>query len=175
MTILNAVNLRIDRLPDWKQHFFQLQNFNFYKAVLDDSLIQKTADDGALYLYLKETYEDERTIEAALSRLANRNNIQLRLAITPAKFKASLKDSDSPLEENCQREYDKILDNQANICMKIFTKPLCVISGNAGTGKTTVIRAILKNIKRVHGMGTSFLLLAITVNTIIIDECSVRP
>ena len=46
--------------------------------------------------------------------------------------------------------------------MKIFTKPLCVLSGAAGTGKTTVIRAIVENIKRVHGEGTGVLLMAPT-------------
>ena len=46
--------------------------------------------------------------------------------------------------------------------MQIFAKPLCVLSGAAGTGKTTVIRAILENIDRVHGAGTSFLLMAPT-------------
>ena len=37
-----------------------------------------------------------------------------------------------------------------------------LILAGAGTGKTTVIRAILENIDRVHGVGTSFLLLAPT-------------
>ena len=58
--------------------------------------------------------------------------------------------------------YEAILDKQAEICMKIFTKPLCVLSGAAGTGKTTVIRAIVENIKRVHGESTGFLLMAPT-------------
>ena len=55
-----------------------------------------------------------------------------------------------------------ILEHQAEICMQIFVKPLCVLSGAAGTGKTTVIRTILDNIERVHGAGTSFLLMAPT-------------
>ncbi|MBR3746858.1 MAG: AAA family ATPase, partial [Selenomonadaceae bacterium] len=54
------------------------------------------------------------------------------------------------------------MNNQAEICQKIFTKPICVISGNAGTVKTTVIRALLDTIERVHGIGTSFRLLAPT-------------
>lgn len=148
-------------MPDWKKHLFIMGNFDVDKDILDGALVQRE-DDGEIYLYLKETYEDERTIEKALTKLAERPDIQPRLAISLAKFKTSLKDTNSPLEKNCPQEYDKILDNQAAICMKIFTKPLCVISGNAGTGKTTVIRAILDNIKRVHGVGTSFLLLAPT-------------
>ena len=161
-TILNAVNLRLERLPDWKKSLFQMQNFSVDKDILDGALVQRKDGDDKLYLYLKETYEDERTIENALVILADRPDIQPKLAITPDKFKNSLKDTDSPLERNCLQEYEKILDTQAAICMKIFTKPLCVISGHAGTGKTTVIRAILDNIARVHGVGTSFLLLALT-------------
>lgn len=161
-TILNNLNLRIDRLSAWKKALFQMQNFIVDKKILDGALVQRKNLDDELYLYLKETYEDERTIEEALNTLANRAKIQLKLAISPIKFKDSLKNKNSPLEENCPQEYEKILDNQAAICMKIFTKPLCVISGNAGTGKTTVIRAILDNIERVHGVGTSFQLLAPT-------------
>lgn len=161
LTTLNNVNARIDRLPDWKKATFQVANFDVDKDILDAALVQKNTDD-ALYLYLKETFEDERTIEDVLTSLADRADIQPKLVISPDKFKNSLKITDSPLEKNCPEEYEKVLDNQAAICMKIFTKPLCVISGNAGTGKTTVIRAILDNIERVHGKGTSFQLLAPT-------------
>lgn len=160
--ILNSVNLRLDRLPGWKQALFKMQNFIVDKDILDAALVQRNDTDDKLYLYLKENYEDERTIEEALTSLANRTNIPLKLTISPTRFKSDLKDANSPLEKNCPKDYDKILDNQADICMKIFTKPLCVISGNAGTGKTTVIRAILDNIERVHGVGTSFRLLAPT-------------
>lgn len=148
--------MRIERLSDWKHHTFQKKNFLVDKAVLDEVLIQRTDDNGELYLYLKEVYEDERTIEKILSDLAARKDIQID--ISQATFKDSLKNFDSPLEKNCPKDYNKILDNPANICMKIFTKSLCVISGKAGTGKTTVIRAILNNV----GTGTSFRLLAPT-------------
>ena len=55
-----------------------------------------------------------------------------------------------------------ILDKQADICMQIFSKPICVLSGAAGTGKTTVIKAIVENIERVHGQAAGFLLMAPT-------------
>lgn len=84
------------------------------------------------------------------------------MAITLDSFKKELRIKGSPLEKKVPDQYDSILDNQANKCMQIFTKPLCVLSGAAGTGKTTVIRAILKNIDRVHGVGTSYLLMAPT-------------
>ena len=51
---------------------------------------------------------------------------------------------------------------QADVCMQIFSKPICVLSGAAGTGKTTVIKAIVENIERVHGQAAGFLLMAPT-------------
>ena len=162
VTILQRVNARIDRLPEWKRHTYKLKNFDVEPEVLDGALERKKDDKGELYLYLKDVYDDERTIEEIFKNLADRPDITLKMAITPAKFKDSLRVKGSPLEEKAAAEYDKILDNQAQKCMQIFTKPLCVLSGAAGTGKTTVIRSILENIDRVHGVGTSFLLMAPT-------------
>ena len=161
-TILNAINARIDRLPEWKRYVYSMSNFNIDKDIFDKALIQKKDDKGTLYLYLKDVYEDERTVELCLRNLADRPDIKLKLAITPSKFKTKLKIEDSPMAKEKPDEYEKILDHQAEICMQIFAKPLCILSGAAGTGKTTVIRAILDNIDRVHGVGTSYLLMAPT-------------
>ena len=160
-TILQSINARLDRMPEWKRYLFNLANFSIEQDILDEALVQKT-DDDTLYLYLNEVYEDERTVEDTLEKLADRPDIQLKMAITPGSFKRELQVRDSLLEKKAPERYEKILDNQAKICMKIFTKPLCVLSGAAGTGKTTVIKAILRNIERVHGVGTSILLMAPT-------------
>ena len=160
--ILKSVNARIDRLPEWKRYVFKMQNFEIEQEILDGAIVQNTDDEGLLYLYLRDVYEDERTVEQAFRHLADRPDIQLKMAITPAKFKEKLRVKDSSLEKKVPDRYEEILDHQAEICMQIFTKPVCVLSGAAGTGKTTVIRAILENIDRVHGAGTSFLLMAPT-------------
>ena len=139
-TILQVINARIDRLPEWKRYVYKMQNFNVEQDILDGALVQKKDEDDVLYLYLKSTYEDERTVEQALRALAERADIQLKMAITPEKFKKGLKVEDSPLVKKAPDEYETILDHQADICMQIFAKPLCVLSGAAGTGKTTVIR-----------------------------------
>ena len=162
VTILQRVNARIDRLPEWKRYTYKLQNFEIDTNILDGALTRKKDDAGELYLYLKTVYEDERTVEDCLRRLADRHDISLKMAITQAKFKESLRMKGSTVEKRAPEQYEKILDHQAEICMQIFTKPLCVLSGAAGTGKTTVIKAILENIDRVHGAGTSFLLMAPT-------------
>ena len=149
-------------MPEWKRYVYKMQNFNVEQDILDGALVQKRDDDGILYLYLKSTYEDERTVEQVLRDLAERADIRLKMAITPEKFKKGLTVENSSLVKKAPDEYDTILEHQADICMQIFAKPLCVLSGAAGTGKTTVIRTILENIDRVHGAGTSFLLMAPT-------------
>lgn len=161
-TILNAINSRLDRMPEWKRYGFKLANFGIDRNILECALVFKDGPDQSLYLYLKEVYEDERVVEKTLMALASRSDIGLRMAITPEGFKQNLMVRDSPLVAHAKEEYEAVLGNQATICMQIFAKPLCVLSGAAGTGKTTVIRAILDNIERVHGLGTSFLLLAPT-------------
>ena len=139
--LLQSINARLDRMPEWKRYMFKLAHFGIDRDILDEALVQKTDDENTLYLYLKEVYEDERAVEKALRELADRPDIPLRMAITPDSFKKELRISGSPLEKKVPDQYDAILDNQANICMKIFAKPLCVLSGAAGTGKTTVIKA----------------------------------
>lgn len=161
-TILNSVNHRLVRMPEWKQYTFKLKNFKLDKAVCEKALYLREDVEKNLYLYLKWVYEDERQVESVFTMLADRPNITLKMAITKEKFKSRLKNPYSKLNETASDQYEKILDKQADICMQIFTKPICVLSGPAGTGKTTVIKAIVENIERVHGQAAGFLLLAPT-------------
>ena len=159
--ILNGINSRLDRMPEWKRYIFKIANFNVEQDILDEALVQHM-DDDELYLYLKDVYEDERWVESVIRELADRPDIQLKMGISEEKFKESLIDRNSMLARKEAVRYEEIISNQAKTCMKIFSKPVCVLSGSAGTGKTTVIKALLANIRRVHGQGTSFLLMAPT-------------
>ncbi len=162
--ILKSINVRLDRMPEWKRYVYSIKNFKVEKNVLNGGLFMKQDEDNNLYLYIRSVYEDERTVEDIFRTLAGRADIEPKIPISPERFKKNLKNETSKLldkEETAER-YEYILDNQANVCMQIFRKPICVLSGAAGTGKTTVIKAILDNIERVHGAGTSFLLMAPT-------------
>ena len=160
-TILQCINERLDRMPEWKKAVFKLKNFGIDGEVWKESIHQRRDLDESLYLYLKNVYEDERTIENAFEKLAQRGDIQLRMPITKQKFIEKLKRTSSSIEEKAPQEYEKILEKQADVCMQIFTKPICVLSGAAGTGKTTVIQALLSNISRIDPTST-FLLMAPT-------------
>ncbi|MBR1402755.1 MAG: ATP-dependent RecD-like DNA helicase [Treponema sp.] len=161
-TILETINKRLDIMPEWKKTIFKLKYFDIDKDVWANGIYQRRDDDGNLYLYLKNIYEDERYVENILKKLAARPALQLKMIISKEKFIEKLTKEDSPIEKVAGDEYKKIINNQADVCMKIFNKPLVILSGAAGTGKTTVIQAILENIERVHGIGTSFLLMAPT-------------
>ena len=128
-SILKTINARVERLPEWKRYVYRMKNFDIDQEIWEGALVQKKDDQGILYLYLKENYEDERTIEDALRNLADRPDITLKMAITPEKFKRGLRVEGSPLEKKTAAEYDLILEHQAEICMQIFVKPLCVLSG----------------------------------------------
>lgn len=161
-TILKSINHRLDRMPDWKRYTYKLKNFKIDRDILDKALEIKEDDDKTLYLYLKWVYEDERQIENVFTMLAERPDISLKMAITKEKFKKKLRNPESRLNETASEQYEAILDKQADICMQIFSKPICVLAGAAGTGKTTVIKAIVENIERVHGQAAGFLLMAPT-------------
>lgn len=42
-SILQVVNARIDRLPEWKRYVYKMQNFNVEQDILDGALVQKKA------------------------------------------------------------------------------------------------------------------------------------
>lgn len=163
-TILQSIMHRLDRMPEWKRYNFRLKNFEVEAEILEKAIYLRrdTDEKKTLYLYLKDVYEDERQIESVFKMLADRQDIPLKMAISKEKFKDRLRVTNSELNTKAPEEYDTILDKQADICMQIFRKTLCVLSGAAGTGKTTVIKAIVENIKRVHGQAAGFLLLAPT-------------
>lgn len=159
-TILKYVNGRLERMPEWKRYTFKLKNFKIEREILEKALFLK--EDKELYLYLRWVWEDEREIRHAFTMLTDRPDISFKLAISREKFKNKLRNPESKLNEAAPEQYEAILEKQADICMQIFSKPLCVLSGAAGTGKTTVIKAIVENIERVHGRAAGFLLMAPT-------------
>ncbi len=98
-SILQIINTRIDRLPEWKRYVYRMKNFEIDSEIWNEALVQKKDAKGVLYLYLKNNYEDERTVEDVLRTLADRPDIQLHMAITPNKFKKGLRVAGSLLEK----------------------------------------------------------------------------
>lgn len=155
------INNKLSYLPDWKNHQFTPKYFEVDAGFIKKAVkFRKFKDEN--YLYLKEVYEDERLIETVTKELQQRADIPLKVEITDNTFFNLLKDPNSPLNDKAPEQYEAALRGQAKVCQKVFTKPVCVIAGAAGTGKTTILKSIIKSIEKAHGAGTGIILLAPT-------------
>lgn len=159
--VLFHLNNRLSYLPEWKNHQFTPKYFEVDEEFIEKAITYRKHESGEYYLYLNNVREDEKLIQATLHNL-NTDDIQLRVTIDEPHFVNLLKDINSPLNDKAPKEYNEALVGQAKVCVKVFTKPVCVISGAAGTGKTTILKSIIKSIEKAHGVGTGIVLLAPT-------------
>ena len=159
--VLHGLNHKLSFLPEWKRAQFTQRHLEVEKEEFSGALTYRHADDQ-LYLYRKWIFEDERKVEAVLRQLASQPDIQLRFPVTENHWKAYLYDSKSDLAQSHPGEYEQAIANQIEVCQQVFCRPISVVCGTAGTGKTTVVKAIIQAIEKAHGAGTSFQLLAPT-------------
>jgi hypothetical protein len=159
--IINRINKKLLNYPESKNVTFKSKYFEVDETFLSEALTIKE-QNAKNYIYLKATWEDERIIEKVIKDISGRPDIIFKTPITKKYFEEKLFDSDSELAKKNEAEYRDAISKQAEVCFNLFNKPLCIISGAAGTGKTTLVSALLSAIEKVHGAGTSFLLLAPT-------------
>ena len=159
--MLQDVNHRLITLPEWKRVDFTDRHLEVDRETLEPTIVFRHEGERD-YAYLRSVYEAEREIECHIKQLANRADIRFKSPITESHWKDLLLDSQSPLYENCRTEYEDAIATQATVCGQIFKRPVSVVCGAAGTGKTTIIEAILKAIEKVHGTQATILLLAPT-------------
>jgi len=150
--VLKEVNARLDRLPEWKRHSFNSRYFEVDRDDLEKSLVLRREVDR-LYLYLKPVYDDERTVERTLLGLFDRPPISLQRPVPEGFWLRAVSDGESTLAKKGGEQYRKAVQLQADQCAQIFRLPLSIISGRAGTGKTTIIRAIVNGLRQVEGAG----------------------
>lgn len=160
-TLLINVNARLSHYPEWKQEIFNAEYLAYDKAQFEEALHFREKD-GKSYLYLKRVWDDERLIESQVRELLKRPDITLTKPYKENQWRNALYKPDSTLAQNSEAEYSRAIDEQSAVCSRLFTKPISVIAGSAGTGKTTVIDAILKAIRFTSGNSESFCLLAPT-------------
>ena len=159
--VIESVNRHLSVLPEWKRFAFHLRYIEADEETLGEALYIRRAEERT-YLYLRHVYEDERLLEQKLLYLIGGPDILLRSPVTEATWKGYLYDETSILAQKAEKEYRKAIGRQVEACQRIFIRPLSVLAGEAGTGKTTVIRALVKAIKRGHGTGASVIALAPT-------------
>jgi len=159
--IIHNINHKLSFLPDWKKHQFSERYFEVDKEKLSAALVFRKHSDN-LYVYWKPIYEMEREIENDMRELLSRADINLKFPVTSQHWQNYLTDPNSDIAKAAPEEYKKVIRNQIIVCQKIFVRPISVLSGGAGTGKTTVIKSIIKAVEKAHSSGSSFKLLAPT-------------
>ena len=148
--LIHDINHKLSFFPEWKRHQFHENYFNVDVDELSESLTLRELKNKK-YVYLKTVYEDEREVEKQIRLLAKRPDIAFKSPMTENKWHNFLYDSESPIAENNPAEYEDAIKGQIEVCKKMFTEPICIISGAAGTGKTTIIKAMINAIENVHG------------------------
>jgi exodeoxyribonuclease V alpha subunit len=159
--LLQDVNTHLEKLPEWKRFLFKDTYFDVDRQNLKPALVFR-AENSCEYTYLRRVHEAEREVEACIRKLTGYSDITFKSPVTQKYWRDLLFEPESPLAERSKSEYQEAIAAQAAVCDKIFRRPISVICGAAGTGKTTVIRAILQAIDKAHSGKATFLLLAPT-------------
>ena len=159
--LLKEIQERMQCLPDWKQALFTEHYFEVDLDFLSKMLTIKPTRKG-LIVYERTIYEDERMVETTLRELVTRPDIRLRRPVSSADWKTWIFKVDSTLAEKGGENYRKATNEQIEVCERLFTRPLSVVTGPAGTGKTTVIEALVRAVKKTEGDTESILVMAPT-------------
>lgn len=159
--LIHDINHKMSFLPEWKSHQFTERYLDVDEEFLSSALVFRKHSD-LRYVYLKSVYEAERDIEKQLRDLAQRPTISFKSPVTEKHWTTFLTETGSELKKKAPTDYSEAIQGQVEVCSRLFGCPVAVLSGGAGTGKTTVIKAVIKAIEKAHGTGTSFHLLAPT-------------
>ena len=159
--VLHEANRKLGFLPDWKSEQFNPQYLDYYADELAEALVFREKG-GARYVYLREVYEDEREVERVVRDLAGRSRIDLRRPFSDERWKNELYDVGSDLARLVPDEYERVIMGQVDVLRGVFQQPVSVVTGGAGTGKTTAIKALIRAVEHTSQDQESFALLAPT-------------
>jgi exodeoxyribonuclease V alpha subunit len=160
-TLLNRLNKKLEYFPEWKKEVFNDGFIEYDKNELEKALTFVEKDE-MIYVYLNAVFQDERLIEKQIRELLDRPDIQPNKPFTESRWNNELYVKESKLATRATKDYKEAIHGQIQSCSQIFNKPCSIIAGSAGTGKTTIIKAIIKAIKFTSGNTESICLLAPT-------------
>ena len=132
-----------DNLLKFVQDLLKIDVDNIEDALINmkakEEIIIEERDDGKEWVYAKPFYEAEKNIAERLISLRNSENIKY-INNLKKDLKQIEKDINIELSEKQREAIESINDNN-----------VCIITGGPGTGKTTIIKAIIEIYKK-HGM-----------------------
>ncbi|MCY4093965.1 MAG: AAA family ATPase [Gammaproteobacteria bacterium] len=159
--LIEEVRIRMARLPEWKQAQFNARYFEVDEEFLSESLKLRPFNSDFL-LYDRLVYEDERLVEMTLKELATRPELSLRRPVTSSDWSAWIVKTQSTLGERGGEDYVIATNEQKKVCERLFRQPISVVTGPAGTGKTTVIESLVRAVRKSEGEEESVLVMAPT-------------
>lgn len=159
--VVDQVNHRVKAQPEWKQNLITEKYLAVDKAFYDGAIYQRREGDVD-YLYDLKTWEDERLVEQVLNRMLTAPDLDLPRPVGKEFWHKVLFHESSSLAKNARQEYEQAITEQGRACQKSINKRFVAMTGGAGTGKSTMIKALIKGIYKVYGDGTSIAVIAPT-------------
>ncbi len=159
--VIDDINERLGFLPEWKRHRFSERYLEVDEEELSRALTLRV-DAGRRFMYLRRTFQDEREVEEVLRGLSRRPDVELRKPVAGERWRDLLTDPKNAVRAKDPAAYQRVIDGQADVCAQVFRRPLCVVCGDAGTGKTTLVRSLIEAIEYTEGSGAAIRLLAPT-------------
>jgi len=149
---LGSLLEKIRKERDFKDILIEKYVITAEKDFFERKLVFRDYEEKTL-VYLKHIYDYERLIERRINQLLKRKDI------TPIDldWKGVLEDV---LEGELDPRFDQAVSEQTQSLNEMCTSPFFVLSGAAGTGKTTIIHAFIEGI--LSKQRETFLLLAPT-------------
>lgn len=146
--LLAQVNRRVAVHAEWKREFMTERHLEVDRDFLGEAMYLRTEDDE-LYLYDRVIWDQERAVQKVIETLLAAPDIVLQRPVTERFWQQVLFSEDSSLAEHARKAYQQAVEDQVELCSAVFNKRITVLTGSAGTGKSTVaislIRGILKN------------------------------
>ena len=132
-----------DNLLKYEQDLLNVDINNIEDTIINmkakEELVLEERENGQEWVYSKPFYEAEKNIAEKIIGLRNAENVKV--------IKTLKKDLDV-IEKNIDI---KLSEKQKEAIESINENNVCIITGGPGTGKTTIIKAIIELYKK-HGM-----------------------
>lgn len=132
-----------DNLIKYEQDLLRVDINNIEEAIIQmkakEEIVLEDRPDGKEWVYSKNFYEAEKNIAEKIVGLRNADNV---------KMIRTLREDLRIIEDNIDIE---LSEKQREAIESINEHNVCIITGGPGTGKTTIIKAIIELYKK-HGM-----------------------